>query len=319
MVKRKEKKKYVSKQKLIDEQSLYYIIERDLDREAIFKHHDGWYSQVTFGKGKRIDYVVRYRDKIYGIEVKKDFPDSRHFEQAERYRSFLDGIFLAYPADGVGQAVYVSELKETRYPDIGLISLTLFRSHIIRKTKQIERQHEQIWKDLMFDDKEYLKNILNWKREPLDRLSESVLEDGCFWVSFNRNYKKGAELSKLSFCETDWKGLAVLYGATFSTSLHRFFSIDDLYENYCRDIGWKSFRLEKLEMCGLVLSRGYGNLASMWTLSEASFFFINKIRKALKWYLGKTEWKKLEEKISQWRHRHEEKQEEYRKEFVETI
>ena len=135
---------------------------------------------MQFGKGKRIDYVVRYGDEIYGIEVKKGFPNKEHFEQAERYRSFLNGIFLAYPADAVGQAVYISELKESRYPDIGLISLTLFRSHIIRKAKRTERQHEQIWKDQLFDYEEYLKNAKNWKREPLDCLTETILEDGCF-------------------------------------------------------------------------------------------------------------------------------------------
>ena len=317
-MRRKGKKKFIREQKLVDERSLYYIIERDLDREAIFKCHDGWYSQVSFGKGKRIDYVVKYGNEIYGIEVKKSFPYERDFEQVKKYSKFLNGVFLAYPANVVGQAIYLSELKESFYPDVGLISIALFRSHIIRKAKQTERQHDQIWRDMELDDKEYLKNIRTADREPLDRLSETVLENGCFWVAFNRKYKRTEGPSKLSFTKRDWKGLAILYGAHLSTSVHRFFSINELYTNYCKDLGWKGFDLTKLELCNLAVYRGYGTLDSMWSLSEASFFFLDKIQRMIKKQLGKTEWKKLNDRIDQWRREHEENQKRYREEFIKS-
>lgn len=317
MLVRREKKKRILREKGRDEASLYYVLERDLDREAIFPGHDGWYSQVSFGKGKRIDYVVKYGDKIYGIEVKKDFPKTDHFEQAEKYRNALNGIFLAYPSDGVGQAVYVSEMKESKFPDVGLISLTLFRSHIIRKARQSERQTEQIWKDLLFDDKEYLNYVTKeWELEQLDRLSKTVLKDGCFWVSSNRSYEESEDLHELSLLKNDWRGLGVLYGASLATSLHRYFSLEDLWEHFCKDLAWANFSLGKLELCGLTYSRSYGNLLSMWTLSEASVFLIDKVRKALREHLDKNEWTKLNEKMTQWRLDHKQTQTKCEKEFI---
>jgi hypothetical protein len=317
ILKRGVRQKRVYKQRQIDEQSLYYIVERDLDREAIFEQHDGWYSQVSFGKGKRIDYVVRYGDEIYGIEVKKGFPRKEDFEQAEKYQGSLNGIFLAYPSDAVGQAVYISELKESLYPEIGLISLTLFRSHIIRKAKHKEREHEQIWISMHFDDAEYLKYIKNLSPAPLDRFAQTVLDDACFWVKYNRNYEKTNDFSSLSFNKVDWRGLAILYGAHFSTSVHRFFSINDLYENYCKNIGWKSFDLTKLELCNLAILRSYGTLEYMGSLSDASFFFIDKVRKAIKKQLGEKEWENLNNKISEWKSHHKEKQEKHRQQIIE--
>lgn len=166
----------------------------------------------------------------------------------------MNGIFLAYPSDWVGQAVYVSEIKENQFRDVGLLSLTLYRSHIIRKTKQSGRQSEQIWKDLLLDDKEYLSQVAHeWTLEQSDRLTRTVLKDGCFWVSSNRNHKESEELSAFSFDKADWKGLALLYGASSATSMHRYFSLDSLWRDYCKDLGWKSFNLEKLEFSGLAV------------------------------------------------------------------
>jgi hypothetical protein len=314
VVKKKEKRRRAYQEKRRDEESLYYILERDLDREAIFPHHDGWYSQVPIGARKRIDYAIKYGDNIYGIEVKKDFPNHKHFEQAEKYLNALNGIFLAYPSDGVGQAVYLSEIKESKFPNIGLISLTLFRSHIIRKAKLSERQSEQIWKDCLLDDKEYVSS--KWELEQTDRLSKTILKDGCFWVSFNRNYKESDDLSMLPLCESDWKGLGLLYGASSATSLHKYFSLENLWQNYCTDLGWKSFSLEKLEYCGLANQRSYGNLLWMWALSEASICFLAEVRKTLRENLGVEECRTLKQKIDQWKISHKESQRKYEKEFM---
>jgi hypothetical protein len=317
LVRKKEAKKKIYREKRRDEESLYYILERDLDREALFPSHDGWYSQVPFGRGKRIDYIVKYADKVYGIEVKKDFPRDTHFEQAERYLNALNGVFLAYPSDWVGQAVYVSETKESKFPDVGLISLTLYRSHIIRKANLRERQSDQIWKNQSLDDKEYLIQARKeWTLDQGDRLSKTVLEDGCFWVVLDRFYKKHEELSALSFLKSDWKGLGLLYGASLGTSIHRYFSLDDLWKNYCEDLGWKSFNLEKIEMGGLANVRTYGGLLWMWTLSGSSIFFLNKVRRALREHLGKKEYDRLNQKINEWGKQHREKQNIYESEFA---
>jgi len=76
---KKEKEKFIHKERRRDEESLYYIVERDIDREAIFPNHDGWYSQISFGRKNRIDYIVKYGNDVYGIEVKKDLPNSKTF------------------------------------------------------------------------------------------------------------------------------------------------------------------------------------------------------------------------------------------------
>jgi len=320
LVRKRGVRKKILSEKRRDEESLYYILERDLDREAIFQCHDGWYSQVSFGKGKKIDYIVKYRDKVYGIEVKKDFPSFRHFEQAEKYLSALNGVFLAYPSDWVGQAVYISEMKEEEYPDVGLISLTLYRSHVIRRAKQRERQSDQIWKDMLLDDKDYLSlPPEKWTVEQIDRLPETVLRDGCFWVSSDRSYheQEKDELSPLPLRGSDWRGLGLLYGASLATSVNRYFSTNNLWEDYCKDLGWKGFNLGNLEMSGLAFMRSYGGLLWMWSLSGSSIYFIDKVRRALRKHLGKTEYERLNQKVDEWRARHNEKQDISETEFAQ--
>ena len=92
--KEKEVAHKIRKERQSDEDSLYYVLERDIDREAIFPEHDGWHSQVSFGKGKRIDYVVKYGNRLYGIEVKTEIPKPVHFVQARRYCNALNAVFL---------------------------------------------------------------------------------------------------------------------------------------------------------------------------------------------------------------------------------
>ena len=67
------------KERRRDEESLYYILERDIDREVIFREHDGWVYQVPSGKGK-IDYAVKYGNNVHGVEVKFSFPKIKDFE-----------------------------------------------------------------------------------------------------------------------------------------------------------------------------------------------------------------------------------------------
>jgi hypothetical protein len=150
---RKTKKKYErGRTRRSDEENLYYIIERDLEREALFPWNDGWISQVRVARESRktIDYVVQYGERLIGIEVKFDFPKVKDFEQVQEYMEAgtLDGIFVAYPSDRVGEAVRLIENEDLE--EFGLISIALFHSHIISKAKLSDRADEYIF-DEHFD------------------------------------------------------------------------------------------------------------------------------------------------------------------------
>lgn len=55
----------IRRQKRSDEESLYYILERDLDRDAIFYPHDGWFPHVRVGGKGIIDYALKYSDCMH--------------------------------------------------------------------------------------------------------------------------------------------------------------------------------------------------------------------------------------------------------------
>jgi hypothetical protein len=300
-----------------DEESLYYILERDLDREAIFQHHDGWFSQVSFGNGKRIDYVLRYGNEIYGIEVKTGSPRLQHFSQTEKYLGALNGIFLAYPSDRVGEALFLSESKQ-QYLDVGLISLTLFRSHIIRRVKRRDRQNEQIWSEYDLDERGYWKEVKSWSWERADGLPATLLKDGCFWVSFDPNGRYSEDrYYRLPFSKSNWQALAVLYAISCATSLDRYYSHKHLW-NLCKEIGWKSFNPWPLVQCDLADVRTYGNNLWMYSLTYRAHFLMENIREALKENLGSRVWRKLTTKIKEWRERHHTEQSKHENEFART-
>jgi len=313
--KESERKRRRHKEMRSDEESLYYILERDLDREAVFQEHDGWYSQVSLGKRKRIDYILRYNDKIYGIEVKTGYPKLQHFNQAEKYCVALNGIFLAYPSDRVGEALFLCESKQ-RYLDIGLLSLTLFRSHIIRKAKQYDRQNEQIWNDYNFDEKKYWDKVKTWSWQRADGLPATILRDECFWISYNPHGSYSEEnFYRLPLSKSDWQALGVLYAITTATSLDRYFSWEYLWK-LCQQIGWKSFYPWNLVQCNLADLRSYGDRLSLFSLTPKAHFLQSSIRKVLKQKLVKQEWKKIDEKIAVWKQQHKENQSKYEKEFA---
>lgn len=311
---RKNVTQKIRRERQSDEDSLYYILERDLDREAIVPEHDGWHSQVELGKSKRIDYVVRYGERIYGIEVKTGIPKSTHFVQAERYCNTLNGIFLAYPSDRVGEALYVSEKKQ-EYKDVGLISLTLFRSHVIRKAQFCQRQSEQVWIN-EFDEKKYRKWIASMPWERSDGLPATVLHDGCFWASYDTKGMESETCHRLPLTKSDWIGLGLLYASIYSTSLDRYFSIKYFLEKR-KSLGWKGFSLWNLVMCDLADVRTYGDRLLMISLNPHAHFLESRLRLALKRKLGKKEWARFLEAIEEWRDQHKVDQEKHEKEFIE--
>ena len=94
-MKKRVRRKQPKRPRRKDEASLYFLIERDLDRETIFSEHDGWYAQIGVGNG-RIDYAIRYGDLVLGVEVKSGFPKRNHFRYViDKYRDSFDALFLA--------------------------------------------------------------------------------------------------------------------------------------------------------------------------------------------------------------------------------
>jgi hypothetical protein len=229
-----------------------------------------------------------------------------HFVQAKKYSNALNGVFLAYPSDRVGQAVYVSEKKQ-QYREVGLLSLTLFRSHVIRKVEFCQRQSEQIWSN-EFDDEKYRENIKSWRWVRSDGLPATALNDGCFWTSYDTKGKESHTCYRLPFSKSDWVGLGLLYGATCSTSLDRYFSTEYFIAKR-RMLGWKSFYLWNLVLCDLAEVRSYGNRLFMFSLSGHAHFLEEDIRQTLRKKLGETEWNKLLRFIDELREQHKTDQE----------
>jgi hypothetical protein len=310
----REMKRKILRERQSDEDFLYYVLERDLDREAVFLGHDGWINQVSWGRRKRIDYIVRYGNGLYGIEVKKGSPHHAHFEQAVKYSDALDGVFLAYPSERVGQALYVSEKKQ-EYANVGLISLTLFRSHIIKKVKPHARLSEEIWNNYA-DDEGYLKELKSRDWERVDGLPATLLRDGCFWISFGPKGKEKKRNYKLPFSRSDWVGLGLLYGATLATSLDRYFSRAQLRRKR-RDLGWKSYEVWGLVQSDLAWTRTYGERQEMYSLSPHAYFLESQIRKALKRELGTREWNSLVARIAEWKRNHMIEQKKHENTFVQ--
>ena len=81
---RKSLKTDHTKKRRDDEASLNYVLERDLDRNAIFELNNGWYTETSTtkkykngGMKGRIDYIVRFGDRLIGIDMKAYFPKLR--------------------------------------------------------------------------------------------------------------------------------------------------------------------------------------------------------------------------------------------------
>lgn len=174
---RRTKEKYErGKTRRSDEENLYYIIERDLERETLFPWNDGWIPQakVTKKGRKTIDYVVQYDKDLIGIEVKFDFPRVNDFEQVQEYREAgtLNGIFVAYPSDRVGEAVKLIEKEDLK--EFGLISIALFHSHVISKAQLFRRQDDYLF-DEYFDKRKKEQEIKDDYDKEVWWLEEDIL------------------------------------------------------------------------------------------------------------------------------------------------
>lgn len=307
---RREKKRRIIKERREDEESLYYIVERDLDRDALFPGNDGWYSQVVTRSG-RIDYVVKYGDKIFGLEIKQGPPSLEHFDQAlKRYAKYVDGIFLAYPSDRAGEAYFLSESKQ-RGTDVGLLSIALYRTYCIRPAKFTRRESQVIW-----------DNYFTLKRldflDKSERYGGTTLNVGGVYVSIDKDdfYGENAKTKVMKFNKTEWQSLAVLYALKEVKGPFKYHTLDELQKAKI-DLGWGGYiDYSFLPLTGLIEKRMYGDCLLLFTISNALLVFEKKFKKAVEENIGEKEWQKLNEWIEKNRKNHISNQRKRLKEFL---
>nr|MDO8081917.1 hypothetical protein [Candidatus Freyarchaeota archaeon] len=112
------------------------LLYRDLVEGRVFKENDGVIQETKIkGCGKIVDFLLKYGEKVIGIEVKV-WPESSHFEECLKYSPTLDAVFLAVPQEYVGLAKEYQEEK-SEYRTIGIIGVSLnARSNIIEKASR---------------------------------------------------------------------------------------------------------------------------------------------------------------------------------------
>lgn len=288
----REFRRHAKAERRSDEAALYYIIERDLARGALFPGNNGWFRQVPI-KGGRPDYAIRYGDRLLCIEVKTDVPDKWDFAQIDdHYGRYFDGLYLAYPADRAGEAIFFSREKEW-YETVGLISLTLFRSHVIRPAAFRKRDSNEIW-GKWFDDEVWLKRI-NSSSSDLKRLGASALKDLCLYTSYNRNSEHSEEeISAITFRDSDWKTLALLYAAAEAIGYSAWFRYEWLETLSREKLGWGWPEFEKLSAARLATFYSFGP-ESLWmyALTDEACSMIGQLRKTIKANLAPRTWKRI--------------------------
>jgi len=299
-VRKKARRKQPKRPRRRDEQSLYFLIERDLDRETFLAEHDGWYSQVSAGRGV-IDYAIRYGNLVLGVEVKSGFPKLSHFQQVvNKYRDSFDALYLAYPADRAAEAFYVANRGGSReFSEIGIISIALYRTHCIRRALVVERENDEVWEE--FDEQLYRKNISEYINRAKVRIVDSIF----------------AGTGHIILTERDWRSLAVLYGMSRATSVDKFHSLDKLQEKYRKDLRWKGYvNYSNLLDSTIVYGRFYGRILGLFSLAHETYYRRGKLRQRLREEIGHKDWKRLNEQIKNWKDKHRRQQKEMMKEIL---
>jgi hypothetical protein len=304
------------KERRRDEESLYYIIERDLDREVLFRGNDGWGPQVKMENGV-IDFVVKYGDKILGLEVKKGFPTLDDFRQVSKYSASLDAVFLAYNSDAAAEALFLSEYRR-RFLEIGLVSIALFRSHCIRPAVFSRRRNNQTWDDY-FNEESYWSEE-NWRYKfDEDSMAATVFKDGCLWVSYDKHGRYSKDVVRLELAETEWKSLAVLYALTEAISIYKFHDRDLISKLMKEEMGWGgSYDFTKLLKAGIVEDFSYGSNLWLCSLTDTANMYKENLRKALHKNLGNNELKKIQSLIEKLKVEHSEEQKKRLREFLKV-
>lgn len=265
-----------------DEESLYYILERDLDRGALFPENDGWLPQVKTMREHnfKIDYVLEYDSKLIGIEVKYDFPRESDFAQVkDEYVQSLNAAFLAYPSDRVGEAIQYVE-GNNDYKKFGLISIALFRSHCIRKAKMRQTMYsDYTWKE--YFDKERISASLGdascWHYVPKEERRHVIVE----------LKKKQKSILK----EIDWQmlGLFFCFYDIFGYNKYLTWEGKNGFENCFNEIFGKYPPYPYgLIYADLVVEQAYGSMLTTYGLSDAAIYYRSEIESNLKSNFSRT-------------------------------
>lgn len=291
----KEARRRARREHRRDEESLYYLLERDLDSGALFPFSNGWYPQVSVGRN-RVDFVLKYGDRLLGVEVKFGFPKRKDFEQAERYRPLVDAIYLAYPSDRAGEALFLSESKEF-YPDIGLISVALFRTHCIRPALVRKRETDRLWRDsnYYFDMDDFAAHLRELRDSPNTtvRRSLSVLHESrlLFEVDQDGRFEQG-RVFRHRVPLKEWQELAALYALWRAGGPLRDHTQDDL-DKTTKRLGWRYGYFDLLLQTPLVYKQDYGTNLTTYSFTDAGLACEADIRIALKRELGLGQWRKV--------------------------
>jgi len=305
-----KRRRQIRRQRRSDEESLYYILERDLDRNAIFDSNDGWFPQLRIGSKGIIDYALKYGDLLVGIEVKKGFPDLKHFDQVARYSKFFDAIFLAYPSDAAAEALFLSESKAVNI-QIGILALALYRTHVVRRAGVIKRTSDEVWKNA-FDEKEYWKDLgrkrKEFKLDDDERLTASALMSKCIWTKVNKSGKRTREACRINIPLSAWRFVATLYALSNAKSIycmHPKTEVDDLF---FKKMKWAYMNWGVPLKAGFVYSREYGTRLTLYNLTEEMDLLRPELEKALENELGKTDWRRIQEIVDDLKKEHIETQ-----------
>jgi len=281
-----------------DETSLYFIFERDLDRETIFSEHDGWYSQIDTRRG-RIDYATRFGNQVLGVEVKSGFPKPSHFKQViNKYKDCFDALFLAYPSDRAAEAFSV---RSDRYDfsEIGLISIALYRTHCIRKALVVGRRSNYTW--TVFDEEAYWADISQYVTKMKVKIVDSILSDE----------------GHIKLRERDWRSLALLYAMFKVSGVDKFHTVDKLWTKHHKDLEWNgNVSYSKLLDAGLVQDRSYGVMLSLFNMTHEAYYRKKKIENRLEEKLGVKRWKQLVGQWRNWRSEHRRKHQDVKEEIL---
>ena len=172
------------------EQNYVALLYRDLLREPsdLFPENDGVVleAQVMSRRRRRIvDLVLKYGNKLIGIEMKAWPPFDNGYKKATKYSRYFDMTFLAVPVNYVKYAV----IAKKDYPEIGLLAVSLntgstviFPAELDRKTREVKEDilFDYFWHDVTSLDDERLENYYRRKVWPgLERIFD------CRRTSFN--------------------------------------------------------------------------------------------------------------------------------------
>jgi len=294
-----------------DEESLYYILERDLDRGALFPANDGWLPQVktTEDHNYRIDYVLQYGDKLVGLEVKYDFPRLWDFEQVKgQYAQSLNAVFLAYPSDRVGEAISFVEGNKD-YRSYGLLSVALFRSHCIRKARLREsRYNNYIWKS-HFDKERIVSSLPDnaFYNVPKKDRSRIVIE-----------LSRGTGRSILK--KQDWQMLALVLSLFDVYGYNKYMAWeggDGIARVYLKVFKSYPYYPESLVYSGLICENAYGSRLTMLAPTDGAIYYRQKIEQLLS-QKHRVVIEKIKTFRSEWEQHRRQKQKEGKSMFLQT-